>query len=47
MRREISFFFSALQMCLGWPLPVCYVVSSLVIIPLVTHGITLISRLRY
>jgi signal transduction histidine kinase/CheY-like chemotaxis protein/purine-cytosine permease-like protein len=36
----------ALQMMLGWPLPVCYVVASLVIIPLVTHGITLISRLQ-
>ncbi|MDO9235067.1 MAG: ATP-binding protein [Aquabacterium sp.] len=36
----------ALQMLLGWPLPVCYVVASLAIIPLVTHGITLISRLQ-
>ncbi len=36
----------ALQMLFGWPLPICYVVSSLAIIPLVTHGITLISRLQ-
>ncbi len=36
----------ALQMLFGWTLPLCYVVSSLVIIPLVTHGITLISRLQ-
>ncbi|MBH1987201.1 MAG: response regulator [Burkholderiales bacterium] len=36
----------ALEMLFGWSLPVCYVVSSLVIIPLVTHGITLISRLQ-
>lgn len=36
----------ALQMLLGWSLPWCYLVSSLVVIPLVTHGITLISRLQ-
>jgi len=36
----------ALQMLFGWSLPICYVVSSLVIIPMVTHGITLISRLQ-
>ena len=36
----------AIEMVFGWPLPVCYVLSSLAIIPLVTHGITLISRLQ-
>ncbi len=36
----------ALQMVLDWPLSVCYLVSSLVIMPLVMHGITLISRCR-
>ncbi|HRH16654.1 MAG TPA: ATP-binding protein [Aquabacterium sp.] len=36
----------ALQMLLGWPLPLCYLVSSIVIVPMVTHGITLISRLQ-
>ncbi|HET8871216.1 MAG TPA: ATP-binding protein, partial [Aquabacterium sp.] len=29
-----------------WSLPLCYVLASLAIIPLVTHGITLISRLQ-
>jgi signal transduction histidine kinase/CheY-like chemotaxis protein/purine-cytosine permease-like protein len=43
---EAAIMALALQMCLGWSLPVCYVVSSLVIVPLVTHGITLISRLQ-
>ncbi len=36
----------AIQMLFGWPLPVCYLAASLAIIPLVTHGITLISRLQ-
>ncbi len=36
----------ALQMATGWPLPVCYVVSAVVIIPLAIRGITLISRLQ-
>ena len=43
---EAAIMALALQMLLGWSLPVCYVVSSLVIVPLVTHGITLISRLQ-
>ena len=43
---EAAIMALALQMVFGWPLPVCYLVSSLVIIPLVTHGITLISRLQ-
>lgn len=37
---------SALEMCFGLPRPIGYLVSALVIIPLVTHGITLISRFQ-
>ncbi|WP_119291656.1 ATP-binding protein [Azohydromonas sediminis] len=37
----------ALQMLTGWPLWVCYLVSSLGIVPLVMYGITLISRLQW
>jgi signal transduction histidine kinase/CheY-like chemotaxis protein/purine-cytosine permease-like protein len=36
----------ALQMVLGWPLPLCYLVASLGVVPLVMYGITLISRLQ-
>jgi hypothetical protein len=36
----------ALQMALGWPLPLCYLIASLGVVPLVMHGITLISRLQ-
>jgi signal transduction histidine kinase/CheY-like chemotaxis protein len=36
----------ALELCLGVPLPLGYLLSSLLVIPLVTHGITLISRLQ-
>lgn len=36
----------ALELCLGIPLPIGYLISSLLVIPLVTHGITLISRLQ-
>jgi len=43
---EAAIMALGLQMLLGWPLPLCYVLSSLVVIPLVTHGITLISRLQ-
>src|SRR5271168_3275468 len=37
---------SALELCLGIPRPVGYQISALVIIPLVTYGITLISRFQ-
>ncbi len=43
---EAAIMALAIQMVFDWPLPLCYVVSSLVIIPLVTHGVTLISRLQ-
>ena len=36
----------ALEMCFGVPLFIGYVLSSLVVIPLVTHGITFISRFQ-
>ena len=43
---EAAIMALALQLALGWPLVWCYVLSSLVVIPLVLHGITLISRLQ-
>lgn len=36
----------ALEMCFGLPLALGYLFSAVVIIPLVTHGITLISRFQ-
>jgi signal transduction histidine kinase/CheY-like chemotaxis protein len=36
----------ALELCFHVPLPLGYLISSLLVIPLVTHGITLISRLQ-
>jgi signal transduction histidine kinase/CheY-like chemotaxis protein len=36
----------ALQMATDWPLAWCYLISAVVIIPLVIRGITLISRLQ-
>ncbi len=43
---EAAILALALQMYFGWPLYVCYLVSSLGVVPLVMHGITLISRLQ-
>lgn len=43
---EAAIMALALQLALDWPLVLCYVLSSLVIIPLVLHGITFISRLQ-
>lgn len=43
---EAAIMALALEMCFGLPLAVGYIVSSLVAIPLVTHGITLISRFQ-
>ena len=37
---------SALELCFGIPRPIGYLLSAVVIIPLVTHGITLISRFQ-
>lgn len=36
----------ALELCFGIPRPIGYLISAVVIIPLVTHGITLISRFQ-
>ena len=43
---EASIMTTALNMCLGVPMPIGYIVCSLVIIPIVTHGIKLISWLQ-
>src|ERR1700731_227695 len=43
---EAAIMSLALEMCFGVPLFVGYVLSSLIVIPLVTHGITFISRLQ-
>ena len=43
---EAAIMAAALELCLGLPLPLGYVVCSLAIIPLATHGITFISRLQ-
>src|SRR5215472_2952228 len=43
---EAAIMSLALEMCFGVPLFAGYIVSSLVVIPLVTHGITFISRLQ-
>jgi signal transduction histidine kinase/CheY-like chemotaxis protein/purine-cytosine permease-like protein len=43
---EAAILALALQMYFGWPLPLCYLLSSLGIVPLVMYGITLISRLQ-
>ena len=43
---EAAIMALALEMALGWPLVLCYVVSALVIIPMVLWGITFISRLQ-
>src|SRR4029077_9161917 len=43
---EAAIMSLALEMWFGVPLFIGYVVSSLVVIPLVTHGITFISRFQ-
>jgi signal transduction histidine kinase/CheY-like chemotaxis protein len=43
---EAAIMSLALEMCFGVPLALGYVFSSMVVIPLVTHGITFISRLQ-
>ena len=37
---------TALELCFGIPRPIGYLISAVVIIPLVTYGITLISRFQ-
>ncbi|MEY4506742.1 MAG: hypothetical protein RL297_1320 [Pseudomonadota bacterium] len=36
----------AVQLATDWPLPLCYLISALVIVPLAMRGITLISKLQ-
>ncbi|ACB94619.1 hybrid sensor histidine kinase/response regulator [Beijerinckia indica] len=43
---EAAIMALALEMCFGVPLMIGYFVSALVVIPLVTHGITFISRFQ-
>ncbi|MDQ0391869.1 hybrid sensor histidine kinase/response regulator [Labrys monachus] len=43
---EASIMSTALQLCFGLPLWIGYVVSAVAVIPLVTHGITWISRFQ-
>jgi signal transduction histidine kinase/CheY-like chemotaxis protein/purine-cytosine permease-like protein len=43
---EAAIMSLALELCFGVPLALGYIVSSVVVIPLVTHGITFISRLQ-
>ena len=43
---EAAIMSLAFEMCLGIPLFLGYVLSSLIVIPLVTHGITFISRFQ-
>ena len=43
---EAAIMALALQLAFDWPIVWCYVLSSLVIIPLVLYGITFISRLQ-
>ncbi len=43
---EAAIMASALELLFGLPLSIGYLVSSLMVIPLVTHGITLISRFQ-
>ncbi|WP_131113575.1 hybrid sensor histidine kinase/response regulator [Lichenihabitans psoromatis] len=43
---EASIMATALQLCFGLPLPVGYLLSAVAVIPLVTYGITWISRFQ-
>jgi signal transduction histidine kinase/CheY-like chemotaxis protein len=43
---EAAILALVLQMVFDWPLSVCYLIASLGVVPLVMHGITLISRLQ-
>ncbi|MES3025075.1 MAG: ATP-binding protein [Pseudomonadota bacterium] len=43
---EAAIMAYALELALGIPLHIGYLVSALVVIPLVTHGVTLISRIQ-
>lgn len=44
---EAAIMAQALQIFLHWPIEWCYLLSSLIAIPLVTYGVTMISRLQW
>ncbi|MFP9137642.1 purine-cytosine permease family protein [Devosia sp. XGJD_8] len=43
---EAAIMATALELCFGLPMSIGYLVSALVVIPLVTYGITLINRFQ-
>ncbi|MDR0701460.1 MAG: response regulator [Azoarcus sp.] len=43
---EAAIMVMAMRMVVDWPLPVCYVLSSLIVVPLVMRGVTWISRFQ-
>ncbi|MDR1064174.1 MAG: hypothetical protein LBL48_09660 [Azoarcus sp.] len=43
---EAAIMAMAVRMVVDWPLPVCYALSSLIIVPLVMRGVTWISRFQ-
>lgn len=43
---EAAIMSMAIHLLIGLPLPLAYILSAIVIIPLVTHGITMISRFQ-
>lgn len=43
---EAAIMATALELCFGIPLPIGYLLSTLAVIPLVTHGITLINKFQ-
>ena len=43
---EAAILASMLQACLGIPPPIGYIICAVAVIPLVTHGITFISRVQ-
>lgn len=44
---EAAIMALALELYFGWPIMLCYLLSSLVVIPLVTYGITVINRIQW
>lgn len=43
---EAAIMAKALELCFSIPMPIGYLISTLIFIPLVTHGITLINKLQ-
>src|SRR6202000_3425506 len=44
---EASIMSLALELCFGLPLPIGYLLSALIVIPLVTYGFTFLSRFQF